>query len=84
MMLSDPHECISQCPGTRDGVGAGDHDAPYNFGRRPCAVATYPFNTRQYVRLLLMRSRVHDDPVMPCPGPHDTGGVGARALNNWR
>src|SRR5439155_10355848 len=31
--------------GTHDGTGAGDHDQPYRFGRRPRATATYPFST---------------------------------------
>ena len=44
--------------GTRDDVGAGDHDQPFRFGWRPRTSATYPFNTRQYARLLLLRSRV--------------------------
>jgi hypothetical protein len=63
MMMSTPDELEPQCSGTCDGIGAGDHDALYTFGRRPSASATYPFNTHQYVRLLLMRSRVHD-PLM--------------------
>ena len=45
--------------GTHDETGAGDHEQPYRFGRRPRATATYPFSTRQYVRLLLLRSRTH-------------------------
>jgi hypothetical protein len=45
--------------GTRDDVGAGDHDQPFRFGWRPRASAPYPFNTRQYARLLVLRSRVH-------------------------
>jgi hypothetical protein len=49
--------------GTRDGDGAGDHDAPYLFGRRPTASAPYPFTTRQYVRLLILRSRIQTDGV---------------------
>jgi hypothetical protein len=44
--------------GTRDGQGAGDHDRPYRFGRRPTSLAPYPFSTRQYARLLILRSRV--------------------------
>jgi hypothetical protein len=60
MMLPETDQTDTQCPGTRDGEGAGDHDMPYTFGRRPRASATYPFNTHQYVRLLLLRSRVHD------------------------
>ena len=45
--------------GTRDEVGAGDHDQPFRFGWRPRASAPYPFNTGQYVRLLVLRSRLH-------------------------
>jgi len=45
--------------GTRDGMGAGDHDQPFRFGWRPRASAPYPFNTRQYARLLALRSRLH-------------------------
>ena len=44
--------------GTRDDVGAGDHDQPFRFGWRPRTSAPYPFNIRQYARLLLLRSRV--------------------------
>ena len=46
--------------GSRDGQGAGDHDQPYRFGWRPRASVPYPFNTRQYARLLVLRSRVQD------------------------
>ena len=46
--------------GTRDGLGAGDHDLPYHFGWRPRASVPYPFNTRQYGRLLVLRGRVQD------------------------
>jgi hypothetical protein len=46
--------------GTRDGNGAGDHDAPYQFGRRPSVTAPFPFTTRQYVRLMILRSRIQD------------------------
>jgi hypothetical protein len=41
-----------------DGPGAGDHDEPYRFGRRPRATAPFPFTERQYVRLLILRSRL--------------------------
>jgi hypothetical protein len=44
--------------GTLDGVGAGDLDQPFRFGWRPRTSVPYPFNTRQYARLLLLRSRV--------------------------
>jgi hypothetical protein len=43
--------------GSLDGDGVGDHDQPYRFGWRPRASAPYPFNTRQYARLLVFRSR---------------------------
>ena len=43
--------------GTHDGTGAGDHDQPYAFGRRPTVLVPAPFSTRQYARLLLLRSR---------------------------
>jgi hypothetical protein len=44
--------------GTLDGAGSADHDKPYVFGRRPTSAVPFPFSTRQYVRLLLMRSRL--------------------------
>jgi hypothetical protein len=46
--------------GSLDGTGASDHDQPYRFGCRPRANAPYPFNTRQYARLLVLRGRVQD------------------------
>jgi len=46
-----------------DGAGSGDHDAPYTFGRRPRGTAPYPFSTRQYMRLLVLRSRIGADLV---------------------
>ena len=47
--------------GSLDGDGAGDHDQSYRFGWRPRASVPYPFNTRQYARLLILRSRVQAD-----------------------
>jgi hypothetical protein len=47
-------------PGSRDGIGAGDHDAPYRFGSRPSSAWTYPFTAMQYTRLLLLRGLVVD------------------------
>jgi hypothetical protein len=44
--------------GSLDGRGAGDHDQPYRFGRHPRAVAPYPFSTRQFARLLVLRCKV--------------------------
>ena len=47
--------------GTKDGQGAGDHDQPYRFGLRPRAESPFPFNTRQYARLLVRRGRLRDE-----------------------
>jgi hypothetical protein len=44
--------------GSHDGQGAGDHDMPYTFHRRPTAVWPFPFSERQFVRLLILRSRI--------------------------
>jgi hypothetical protein len=46
--------------GSLDGTGSGDHDQAYRFGFKPRAIHTYPFSTRQYVRLLVLRGRVQD------------------------
>lgn len=54
------HELTYGVSETQDGTGAGDHDIPYKFGRSPSSVATYPFSTRQYARLLVFRSRVRE------------------------
>jgi hypothetical protein len=45
--------------GSHDGLTAGDNDQPYRFGLRPRTSATFPFSTKQYLRLLVLRSRVH-------------------------
>jgi hypothetical protein len=47
--------------GSLDGDGAADHDQPYTFGWRPRTSVTYPFSTRQYARLLILRSRLKDE-----------------------
>jgi hypothetical protein len=47
-------------PESLDGAGTADHDVPYVFGRTPRAVAPFPFSTRQFVRLLILRSRVRN------------------------
>ena len=54
--------------GSLDGEGAGDHDVPFSFGRRPRTAAPYPFSTRQFARLLVLRSRVHalSDSTVDC------------------
>jgi hypothetical protein len=46
--------------GSLDGAGAGDHDQPYRFGYRPRTSVPYPFNTRQYARLLVLRGRLRE------------------------
>ena len=58
MSLQQPQPTADNRLGTRDGLGSGDHDQPYAFGRRPCTADPFPFSMRQYVRLLLMRSRL--------------------------
>ena len=40
-------------------AGGGDHDRPYEF-RRPSARWTFPFTTREFGRLLVLRGRVRD------------------------
>jgi hypothetical protein len=49
---------LTEPPGSRDGQGAGDHDLPYSFGRRPTCRAPFPFTERQFARLLILRSRI--------------------------
>ena len=46
--------------GSKDGTGAGDNDQPYVFGRRPRAIAPWPFTERQYARLLVLRGRFQE------------------------
>jgi len=62
---STPQATRSELGGTHDGTGAGDHDAPYEFGRRPNAHAPFPFTTREYVRLLILSSRIKDRELDP-------------------
>jgi hypothetical protein len=60
-MISDQQQLNADgIVGTQDGLGAGDHDQPYRFGRRPHGSVPYPFSTRQYVRLLVLRGRIQD------------------------
>jgi hypothetical protein len=47
--------------GSRDGLGAADHDLPYRFGCSPSSRWTYPFTARQYCRLLVLCGRIRDD-----------------------
>ena len=59
MTISQPNEHNASSTQSHDGVGAGDHDQPYRFGWRPSVGVPFPFNTRQYARLLILRSRYH-------------------------
>jgi hypothetical protein len=58
LMTFSEQQAVDGSRGSLDGDGAGDHDQPYRFGSRPRASVPYPFNTRQYARLLILRSRV--------------------------
>lgn len=49
---------MSSTPGTQDGYGASDRDVPYRFGRVPTSRNPFPFNPRQFGRLLVLRSRL--------------------------
>ena len=53
--------------GTRDGSGASDNDQPYVFGRRPRAIAPWPFTERQYARLLVVRGRFMETGLIDRP-----------------
>ena len=64
MSTSLPLEPTPRLVGSLDGSGAGDHDKPYRWGRRPRASAPFPFTERQYARLLVFRGRVHDGLVV--------------------
>jgi hypothetical protein len=57
---AQPLSTASARGGSLDGQGAGDHDQPYRFGWKPRASLPYPFNTRQYSRLLVLRGRIQD------------------------
>ena len=58
MIPSQPPRLDPATSESLDGSGAADHDQPYRFGRRPRSSATYPFSTRQFAKLLVLRSRV--------------------------
>jgi hypothetical protein len=53
-------EPVNATSGSQDGEGAADHDVQFTFGRRPRAVAPYPFSTREYARLLVLRGQIRD------------------------
>ena len=56
-------KAVTTTVGSRDGVGAGDHDEPFTFGRRPSSTWTYPFAARQFARLLVLRGKVRDGEI---------------------
>jgi hypothetical protein len=60
MTSQDEQHQLGSPWGSLDGDGKGDHDQPYRFGWRPRASVPYPFNTRQYARLLAFRSRLRE------------------------
>ena len=60
MSIQEEHHNVASYIGSLDGDGKGDHDEPYRFGWRPRASVPYPFNTRQYARLLVFRSRFEE------------------------
>jgi len=59
-MHSTPRPNVTPTAGSLDGDTAADHDKPY-FAIRPRASAPYPFSTRQYARLLILRGRIQDE-----------------------
>ncbi len=46
--------------GSHDGLGSGDHDLPYKFGRKPNTQAPFPFTPRQYAKLLITRGEAQE------------------------
>jgi len=59
-LMQSPPESPEAQQGSLDGTGSADHDHPYKFGRKPRAVAPYPFSTRQFMHLLVLRGRTQD------------------------
>ncbi len=58
-MLGRQIDASSQRTGSKDGLGAGDHDEPYRFGRKPRTDVMFPFSERQFARLVVFRSRYY-------------------------
>jgi hypothetical protein len=50
---------VAPGPGTKDGEGAGDRDRPYS-PRQLTLESPFPFTTREYARLLVLRGLVRD------------------------
>jgi hypothetical protein len=51
-------ETVQNTIGSLDGEGAADHDLPFKFGVRPRVATPFPFSTRQFARLLVLRAKV--------------------------
>ena len=51
--------------GSRDGQGAGDHNADYVFGDRQTVRAHGKFTEMQFARLMCLRSHVQDGDRIP-------------------
>jgi hypothetical protein len=60
MSSQHPSQDSADDVGSHDIATTDQHDQPYRFGWRPRANVPYPFNTRQYARLLVFRGRVQD------------------------
>jgi hypothetical protein len=50
-----PDTFLNFCPARE--LGGGDHDRPYAY-HQPSSRWTFPFSTRQYARLLVLRGRL--------------------------
>ena len=64
-MPAQPQHQHQQQQALAQASGPADHDQPYRFGYQPNHQHPYPFNTRQYARLLVLRSRLHAGLVGP-------------------
>jgi hypothetical protein len=59
-MISSRPPSSSRDQESQDGIGCGDHDVPCTFGHPPTLAAPFPSSTRQFTRLLILRSKVWD------------------------
>ncbi len=51
---SQPQQSVA----ATDASESTEYDQPYEFGRRPRVIAPGPFSTREFARLLVLRSRI--------------------------
>lgn len=63
--------------GTKDGIGSGDHDEPYRFGRAPLAstACPSPFTMPQLLSLLKLRGKIQDQRIARHIQPPDQDGL---------